>query len=270
MRVSRSWIRHALASAACPTAILCGCGSHDRLGANATNSTASRLPASRTASAPTTKQNWQSVEVRYGGHLNPQALSPAQKEAIVGCAMDAAPPGSRIWFILVLYNKNKDYTTRVYFEPTVTASRVRKGVYAYITPWAQRVRGNSELASAIRAHRRPLPDYIQISDEAAPFAKILNIPRLDRMPFDPNGAPFGKSAKLSDEEWVALADLVRPLFESHKGGPICRVESAEGVLRVYSGWQEGPLAGGGCLVSVKRKPGGGFELVGNGVGIWMS
>jgi hypothetical protein len=234
------------------------------------NSAGPRPPASRPSTATATNQNWQSVEVRYGGNLDPQALSPERKQHIVDCAMDTAPPGSRIWFILVLYNKDDHYTTEVYFEPTLSTSRMRKGVYAYITPGAQRVRGNSELALAIRAHRRLLPEYVQISDAAAPFTSILTVPRSDLMPFDPDGTPFGDPAKLTDDEWIALIDLVRPVFERNGGGPICRVESAEGMLRVYSGWQEGLLSGGGRLVNVKRKPGGGFELVGDGVGMWMS
>ena len=166
------------------------------------------------------------------------------------------------------YNKGPFYTATVYFEPTVNTSRLRKGAYAYITDGT--MRGSRKVSSELGAKAPELPRYVQISDADAPFTGNVAVPELDLIPFDHDSRVL--HATLSDEEWVALVDLVRPVFKMNGGGPICRVRPAEteGVLRVFSGWQEGPLAGGGRYVEVKRKSGGGFELVGDVVGIWMS
>ena len=96
---------------------------------------------------------------------------------------------------------------------------------------------------------------------------------MDMDPFDQDDdrRGFGKHVKLSDEELVALVDLVRPVFAKNDGGPIYAiVERKNGVIWVESGSNQGPLAGSGRFVEVRRKSGGEFELVGNGVGIWMN
>lgn len=265
MRLPPTWIISRVACAVCLSASL-ACGSHGHPG----QPTSPPRPPAAAASGPSRAltQAWQSVEVRYGGSLKPQPLSPERKQKIVGLASDDAPAGRRIWFVLVLYNKDHIYNTLVYFEPEVSTSRLRKGTYAGISNWTERAR---EARSILKADDDLAPPrYVQVSDAAAPFTRALTVPRAEVMPFDPDSAGFGEAANLNDEEWVALVDLVRPVFDKEGGGPVHRAEVRDGVLRVYSGWQEGMLSGGGRYVDVKRKPGGGFELTGDGVGIWMS
>ena len=268
MRLTRTLILHAVACAAC-LATNIACGSHDHPAAVAT-APDPRPPASRPSTA--TVQTWQSIEVRYGGRLQPRELSPERKQKIVELAADAAPAGRRIWFILVLYNKDDTYNTLVYSEPDVSTSRMRKGTYVGISDWTERARKRKPAAppNPEAEDGRAPPRYVQVSDADAPFTHLLTVPRAELMPFDPDSAGFGEPAKISDEEWVALVDLVRPAFERAGGGPVHRAEVRDGVLRVYSGWQEGMLAGSGSFVDVKRKPSGGFKLVGDSVGIWAS
>jgi hypothetical protein len=60
------------------------------------------------------------------------------------------------------------------------------------------------------------------------------------------------------------------VFAKNGGESIYRIEKRDGVIRVFSGANQGPLAGGGRFVEVKRKAGGGFEIEGDDVGIWVN
>jgi hypothetical protein len=210
------------------------------------------------------------VEVRYAPHGAPEPLSAERKRKILEFAMEGAPADRAVWFMLVLSNHETGYAAIVYFVPDSTTPRLRRGRCAYVTEhreWLKKL--PEELKAKLRVPRRELPSYVQVSPAEAPFDDRVTIPNANLMPFDPSGWTEGQVARLDDGELVELVDLARAAFGASKDDPIHAIQMDEGIIRVESGWQVGPLEGAGKFVEFRRKAGGGFQQVG-GVGDWVS
>jgi hypothetical protein len=204
------------------------------------------------------------IEVRYDPALHPKALTAQEKAELINAAADSANIGVRAWFVRVRYNDKGIFAADLYFAPDTTTPRIRKGTLAHVEGWG-------DLLSVVKdGPAEEMPRFVQISRPNEPFDERLTVPEREMMPFEPDHRYFGEAVKLSDNELVSLVDLVRPVFARNDGGPIYRIEMKGDWIRVFSGEQQGPLAGGGRFVDVKRKAGGGFELVNDDVGIWVS
>lgn len=204
------------------------------------------------------------IEVRYDPALNPKALTAQEKTELIKSAAASAKGNRRAWFVRVRYNDKGIFAADLYFTPDTSSARIRKGMCAHVEGWG-------DLLSVVKdGPAEQMPRYSQISLPNEPFDDRLTVPDRDMMPFEPNHRYFGEAVKLSDDELVSLVDLVRPVFAKNDGGPIYRIEARGEIIRVFSGEQQGPLAGGGRFVDVKRKAGGGLELVNEDVGIWVS
>lgn len=204
------------------------------------------------------------VEVRYDAALKPEALSAAEKADLTAASLKNASVTSRAWFICVKYNRHGIFAADVYFVPDRASARIRRGTFARTESWG-------DLLSLVeKGPSREMSRYVQVSAPEVPFDDRLTVPSDQMMPFDPERSYFGEPVKLTDDEFVELVDLVRPVFAKEGGGPICRIERKGEKIRVFSGPSQGPLSGRGRFVDLKRKAGGGFELAGNEVGIWAS
>jgi len=204
------------------------------------------------------------IEVRYDPALSPKALTERENAELKQLAAESAKGNRRAWFVRVRYNDKGSFAADLYFTPDTTEPRIRKGTCAHVEGWG-------DLLSVVKdGPAEEMPRYVQISLPNEPFDDRLAMPDREMMPFQPDHRFFGMAVKLSDEELISLVDLVRPVFAKNAGGPIYRIEMKGELIRVFSGEQQGPLAGGGRFVDVKRKAGGGFELANEDVGIWVS
>ena len=204
------------------------------------------------------------IEVQYDPALSPKALTEGENAELKQLAAESAKGNRRAWFVRVRYNDRGIFAADLFFAPDTTEPRIRKGTCAHVEGW-------SDLLSVVKdGPADEMPRYVQISLPNEPFDDHLTVPDRERMPFQPDHRFFGKAVKLSDEELISLVDLVRPVFAKNDGGPIYRIEMKGELIRVFSGEQQGPLAGGGRFVDVKRKAGGGFELANENVGVWTS
>lgn len=193
--------------------------------------------------------------MRYDPALSPKALTERENAELKTLAAASAKGKRRAWFVRVRYNDKGIFVADLYFAPDTTEPRIRKGTCAHVEGWG-------DLLSVVKdGPAKEMPKYVQISRPNEPFDDRLTVPDREMMPFQPDHRFFGEAVKLSDEELVSLVDLVRPVFAKNDGGPIYRIEMKGELIRVFSGEQQGPLAGGGRFVDVKRKVGGGFELV---------
>jgi len=204
------------------------------------------------------------LEIRYDPSLHPDELAPRDKEELLNLASEHADRKVRPWFVYVRYNKNGIFAANLYFTPDSISPRIGKGFCAHVEGW-------SDLLAIIReGPGQQTPRYTQVSRPEALFGNRLEVPLGDLMPFEPENHFANKPAELGDDELVAVVDLVRPVFAREGGGAIFGIETKGLEIRVFSGTSQGPLSGGGRYLDVKRKGGGGFELVDGVVGKWRS
>ena len=200
-----------------------------------------------------------SVPVVYDERLRPARLTSQQMDGILSEAIPLCPPGQRVWFIWVHYNKEGDQRPRcnatVYFTPEVRGARIRKGMYVlFEQSTSEEGAGLVELTEI--GEGGPLFSYYQVSFPDKPFGDDLDVPPEALMPFEP---PEG----LSDEEAVEVVDFIRSdpeIRADTQGDPISSIGKEDDSIYVSIGKWQHPLAASHHVYELKRTPGG-FTIV---------
>lgn len=236
--------------------VLSGCAWHARPSA----APVAEGPAPAPSIAPATA-------IRYAEYLNPAALRPEQLTEIEAEAEKARPAGRDVWFVLVLSNRlyqgKWDYRAIVYFTPDETSPRLRKGRYLGVSSLFLRYRDR------LPKHDAELSNYVQVSLPDKPFGEVAEVPWGPELPFDP-------PEEVAEADLVPVLDAARRIIGAtpyigdcnDRFLPIQRFDVNPGEIRVLFGWQVGPLAGGGVVVTV-RKTKRGF-VADRETGVWDS
>ncbi|MDB5319050.1 MAG: hypothetical protein JWN40_681 [Phycisphaerales bacterium] len=111
-----------------------------------------------------------------------------------------------------------------------------------------------------------LPDYVQVSSAAQPFTGDVPLPSRALSPFHPPD-------NITPGDLIAIIDAARAAHDAvatanELDEPICRIEKSGDDLRVEFGAQDGPLAGGGRFVIVRKAPAG--YVADRHLGVWHS
>lgn len=226
--------------------------------------------------------------VIYDTRLQSVPLSDAQINWITEEARRVAPKNNGIWFALVHHSyvsdKNESsWNATVFYRPTTTTARIRKGQCLYLRSEFKRL---NEAIAAIATQPQaqepsPLADYVQVSLRDAPFGRTFEPPPYQLWPFP---LPEG----FSDDELVDLVDFARTSprvpeqrkempnggFSINLGGipfdgaepiySICLLEG--GIVEVRSGAAQDMLAGAGRSMKCVKRDGKWIVLE---TGLWM-
>ena len=233
------------------------------------------------------------VPVIYDTRLDPIPLTDAQKEEVLATVAPVVPKGRRVWYIHVNHSYKSEsgpgYSVNVYFTPGPAEGRLRKGMSVhYASPFSP---GGWP---AFSDEMRPLPTsdelreglrpYWQVSRAGEPFGKDLAPPSSQMLwPFSIHG--------VSDDEAVRIVDFIRTgpadvskVKHVNPDGSITTEFSSSGrvdgsrpilsiwadpekddVIHVTTGSVQGPLAGSGQMIELRRE-GDSYKII--GIGHW--
>lgn len=209
-------------------------------------------------------------QVIYHPRFKPEPLTNEQS-AILSRRIDSTKLDRKeVWFVRVLYNRNKDLTAKIYFMPEATSDRTRKGKYIY-----HRLVDFESVGKL--TEEAPTPEYFeyyQVSPKQNTFGAEAAIPPQNSM------LPFAAPEGFSEQEVVKIVDFVRSApkvklktrpgliyLQIRQNLPIMTIKRQGQIIEVKTGTQEGGLSGRGQFLEI-QKTHEGYELI--GVQEWVS
>ena len=264
-----------MASPTLPTGILGACVAMGLVGGCAGNQGEARAiePAVRAPTVSHGESGWRgpdldfssAVQIRYDSRLHPEPLTYVQLDDILRNANSACPSGQEVWFVWVQSNYRADDGTpvcgaTVYYTPELREPRLRKGHCLSLGTRGLMISGEGR-------------DYWQVSLREQPFGSELFIPEGALLPISP-------PKDFTETEVIEIIDFVRtnpsspskpheiPIPGSFDGSkPIYSIKRQSDLIEVQSGTVQGPLAGAGEFILL-RKADQGFEVV--SIGTWVT
>ena len=214
-------------------------------------------------------------QVIYHTRLNREPLTRSQLQMLIA-GIDQEPfIGKDVWFVRVIANHRAQLKAIIYFIPDIVSERIRKGDYAYyeFDPELTTIARQMGREVNLKAKRGK---YCQVSPKTQPFTTQTSIPSQDSM------LPFPAPHGFLEHEIAEIVDFLRSapkertktefgVFYVESGIdlslPITRIAEEGEIIKVRTGTQEGPLAGMGQYLEIKKTPEG-YELI--RVGEWVS
>lgn len=213
----------------------------------------------------------------YHNTLDPAPLTKNQLDELSKFVCDTKP--NNVWFVRVLYNRQKILRAEIFFLPDTSSSRIMKGKSAYydsqflLFPKAHL--DEQKANYYLKSLRPEYYEYVQVLPE-------FYSPVPGDIPFNDYLLPFSVSGDFSDQEIIEIVDFMRSIptlkRDSKEGRlvypekinsqlPIRFIERKNGQIEVMTGTLEGPESGSGECLMIKKSDGG-YELI--SIGMWMS
>jgi len=202
-----------------------------------------------------------SSKIIYHTRLKPDPLTKRQIGMLSKSIKNVRLDKKDVWFVRVLYNRNRHLKAKIYFMPETTSKRTRKGKYIYC-----RLVDLALLDLKINDLKPPeYMEYIQVSLKDKPFTAQVEIPPQNSM------LPFSVSESFTDQEVVEIVDFIRSgpkilstkpnvmYFPVERDTPIMTIIKEGEVIKVRTGTKEHGIAGMGQVLEI-RKTEQGYEL----------
>jgi hypothetical protein len=223
----------------------------------------------------------ESSHLFYHNHINPEPLSKEQLKILSTFVCETKP--NHVWFVRVLYNRRDTLNATIYFLPDYSSERLRKGKFtSYNSFFGYKSPKRYLDEHGFDPNEVPKPEYYEYVDVLPKYYS----PSPGQTPISDHLIPFSVSTNLSDQEIIEISDFIRfenikkpkpndsslDLLEIEDVDPINRnlpimLITKEGKnIKVTTGTQEGPWAGIGQILEIKKIENG-YELV--SIGMWV-